>query len=240
MEFLHGFGMAPDNGSGASGLGSGNYSDPNQACKVTRDGSIYDLFEQTTYSVDGSPQNYGFNANYPYMLNDANVGSQPGTSPADEATRFLKQRMKQILPTVSDLTMNNIIGCPGATNPQKLKLGHKYYIFMNNAGNLVMMDAASTACAPGGTEAQWINGFTAAEQQPDGTKRKFSCSYNLWGFVNSVFDWNIHWMLFTQWSGTVQATDTAYYQPAMGAYDLLGVAKFSQTVNFNGSLMARD
>jgi hypothetical protein len=53
--------------------------------------------------------------------------------------------------------------------------------------------------------------------------------------VDVTFDYNIHWMFFppdANQSGTesLKATDTVSYQPATGAFNLLGTVKFQQTV----------
>ncbi|MBX9771138.1 MAG: hypothetical protein K2X29_07190, partial [Candidatus Obscuribacterales bacterium] len=55
----------------------------------------------------------------------------------------------------------------------------------------------------------------------------------------------IHDRLFTSWGsndnkddmqGEITATQTAYFQPASGAYGLLGVVKFTETSAASGSL----
>lgn len=206
-----GFAMAPDAPYG----GSTTKSNSNTSCQVTQDGNIRDLFEQT----------------------------EPGSYAAVRA--FLVQRMLEILPsgkeTVNGSTttlIQNYAGGP-ETDPllkQTLSLGSTYYIYLKNGA--LTMDTTGPA---------YINSLSAAAKLPDGKKHgPAPKTYTiLQGVANPFYAYGIHDRLFTTWGsdanasdfgGDITATDKAEFQPASGAYGILGLVKFTETSQTSGSL----
>ncbi len=209
-----GFGMSPD-AVPATVHKSGNAN----SCQVTRDGSVRELFEQST------------------------AGSKAKqTAAADEAIAFIKQRIKEINPA-ADVSkgskIDNWLNLPGdQPGSFPIALGMKYYIYMNTSGEITI-----DTTGPG-----YVSKESAQHQLPDGKKHGPNpLTYSiLQGVANPYYAYGIHDRLFTTWGtqasagddngGDISATDTATYQAASGAYGLLGIVKFTETSTANGSL----
>lgn len=207
----NGFGMAPD----APYSGQMYRSSSSNSCQVTVDGTIQDYFEQT------KPGSYG------------------------AARAFLVQRMLEIQPNGQESVNganSNLVTSWSAGQQEtdeilktKISLGNMYYIYMKN-GKLTI-----DTTGPG-----YIGGQSAGARLPDGNKHEVSITYSiLQGVANPYYAYGIHDRLFTTWgnnaegndmTGDITATDTAYFQPASGAYGLLGVVKFTETSGVNASL----
>ncbi|MBX9690447.1 MAG: hypothetical protein K2X27_27275 [Candidatus Obscuribacterales bacterium] len=203
-----GFGMSPD---GPGGFQS--HAHRNDHCQVTRDGTVQELFQQ---------------------IESVNAANRTVTNNASSTSviAFMKQRMKEIKPSASDTEIQGILD-------RRLALGSKYYIYLSG-GNLTM-DTNGPA--------------VKTSRTPDGKEHKITGTYTiLEGVANPYYSYGIHDRLFTTWgagaNGTggtlgratldpgsdISATDSASFQPASGAYGLLGVIKFSETSQANGSL----
>ena len=200
------------------------------ACQVTVAGDLTQLYQQ----IQSIPNN-----------NTTKGGNLGG------AIAFLSQRMHEILPSVTQENINKIIGDmhneKSTTQPPigvPLNLGSIYYIYYSpnspqaNNGPGLTIDTVGP---------KYINSQSASARQPDGQKHQIQGSYSiLQGMANPYFSYGIHDRLFTTWgsqfaggddmTGDITATDSAYFQPASGAYGLLGVVKFTETSQGSANL----
>lgn len=191
-----------------------SYSDPHVPGKVTSDGSLLELIRQVTENGE-------------YFNNKTKVTTLPlaGKRPADELERFIKNRIHQMNPKVSDEEIN------AKVFSQKLKLGLKYYVYVKRDGSVEMSDTAPLTVGAMGSHG--VN--------PDGTAHPFSKVFSLLNtMVNPNYEFNIHDAAFTgNGSGVCSAnpsimeTLTVTYTPSSGAYNLLGVIKLQDNATSN-------
>lgn len=179
----------------------------NSNCQVTVDGTIAQYFQQVEAGQNPSVQNGGSSSS---------------------VKAFLEQRMLEIMPTATQAQIDAVLD----TN---IGLGNTYYIYMKSG--VLTIDTTG----PG-----YIGGQSAGARQPDGKVHQVQSTYPiLQGVANPYYSYGIHDRLFTSWGsndnkddmqGEITATQTTYFQPASGAYGLLGVVKFTETSAASGSL----
>lgn len=192
---------------------AGNYSDPKVPGKVTSDGSLLQLIQQTT-------------ANVPYTstVNGAatTVTQAPtaGQTPSDELRRFITNRIYQIKPDATQGEVDGVLN-------QALALGQTYYVYQDSSHKIVASTTAPLTVAAMGSDG------TA----PDGTPHSFAKSFNIVGTIaNPHYEFNIHDIPFEQVSaGNATETLTVTYTPASGAYNLLAVLKFKDLASNQGT-----
>ncbi len=192
--------------------GAEKYSDPNVPGKVTSDGTILQLIQQTTGSL-------------PYISSIDGVRTTitkelpAGKTPVDELRRFTTNRIHQIKPTVTPEEIDTVFNTT-------ISLGKIYYVYQNSSHQIVVSTTAPLTLAAMGAQGML----------PDGTPHSFSKTFDLTGTVaNPHYDFNIHDAAFTQVSpGTATETLTVTYTPASGAYNLLGVLKLQDLASNQG------
>ncbi|MBX9567446.1 MAG: hypothetical protein K2X77_01060 [Candidatus Obscuribacterales bacterium] len=199
------------------------YGDPNVLAKVTTNGTIEELFKQTT----GTPEKA------PYLRIDGDtkqsrmvIHSQQLT-PSDEVKRFIVQRMKEIKPEAGQSDFDKVFN-------HKVALGEKLYVYLQNPANpksefVLSETAPSWALAP-------------ERSKPDGKMHAFCTTYPIGNpsgsMIDSPNDFGIHDHLFMTNKVNAFALDTVSYQASSGANGLLGYIKFFQFVKASGALTA--
>lgn len=183
------------------------HTNASSTCKVTEDGTIQEYFQQVEAGN--------------------NIQVDRGASNTSVLS-FLKQRMLEIQPSATTAQLDQVLQTP-------IALGKTYYIYQKNGA--LTMDTTGPA---------YIGGQSANALQADGFEHKIQSSYPiLQGVANPYYAYGIHDRLFTTWGtnsskddmqGEITATQTASFQPASGAYGLLGIVKFTETSNASGSL----
>ena len=198
-----------------------SYGDPKVMGKVTTDGTIQELFQQTTGNPEAQP--------YIRIDNDANhtrvIKQAESTTPYQEVQQFIMQRMKEIKPNASNSDFDKVF-------QQKLPLGTRYYVYLKNPSD-ANSEFVISVQAP-----SWATSIL-----PDGKRHAFSVTYPISGgtrdtgyMVDSPNDFGIHDHLFMTNTVNAQATDAVSYQSSSGANGLLGYVKFIEFVKASGSL----
>lgn len=131
-----------------------------------------------------------------------------------ELEAFLTNRILQIKPDARPSEIDEVL-------QKKLKLGGKYYLYMEQLTNRLKLD---------NNPPLWLDQVHGTT--PDGTAHKFvKGPFNLIpGLVNPQHEFDIHDALFLNWSNSNSAKDvlSATFTPASGAYNLLGEIKFQE------------
>ena len=176
-----------------------NYGDPYVLGKVTKDGTMLELIQQTTQS-------------FPYMRIDGDTKhvtmvQQPSEiTPEAEIRKFLKQRMNEIHSGASDADVDNVL-------KQTLILGSSYYVYNQNAWLV-------TTSPP-----QWVTSIPT----PDGIRHAFTHTYEISGsMVDAPHDFGANDYPFQTNGVSVKAVDCVSYQSSSGANGMLGYVKFFQ------------
>ena len=186
-----------------------SYGDPAVLGKVTTDGNLEELFNQTT----GTPDKI------PYVRIDGNsesghlVKQAEKVTPIEEVKKFLLQRMREIKPTASDSELDKVV-------KQNLPLGNRYFVYLERPSdpnsNFVISVNAPT----------WARSLAA-----DGKRHSFTAAYEISPYmVNAPNDFGIHDHLFMTNNVSAIAVDSVSYQSSSGANGLLGTVKFFQWV----------
>jgi hypothetical protein len=198
-----------------------NYGNPNMLGQVTTDGTIQQLFEQTTGSPTSTP--------YSRIENDGShrtVKTAEGTTPWMEVQKFIKQRMMEIKPGASDSDFNQVF-------QTKLPLGSKYYVYLAEPSK---PDSQFVVAA---NPPKWAKKDTT----PDGNRHAFSATYPISAgteasgyMIDAHNDFGISDYLFLTNNVYASATDAVSYQSSSGANGLLGYIKFFEFVKASGNL----
>lgn len=197
------------------------YGDPSVLGKVTTDGTIQELFQQTTGSPKTSP--------YVRIDNDSShsklVQDQAPITPCQEVQNFIIQRMKEIKPGASSRDFDKVF-------QQKLPLGTRYFVYLQNPSN------PNSDFVVSSTPPNWATSLTA-----DGKRHAFSTTYPISAgsrdtgyMIDAHNDFGIHDHLFMTNRVVANATDAVSYQSSSGANGLLGYVKFIEFVQASGSL----
>ncbi len=210
------------------GLPMGNpqrvsYGDPRVLGKITTDGTIEELFKQTT----GSPENV------PYVRIDNDnshtrlIKKAEDITPFQEVKQFIIQRMKEIKPNAGNSDFDKVF-------QQKLPLGARFYVYLRNPADQ-NSEFVITSTAP-----SWAHNTSAIA---DGKRHAFSITYPISGgsrdtgyMIDSPNDFGIHDHLFMTNTVNATCTDAVSYQSSSGANGLLGYVKFIEFVKASGSL----
>lgn len=199
--------------------GQVGYGDSQVLAKVTTNGTIEELFKQTT----GSPEKI------PYVRMDGDVAHRKvitqaqQLTPSEEVKRFIIQRMKEIKPDASSTDFDKVF-------QHKVALGEKLYVYLQNPSN------------PNSEFTVSITAPTWAQEgaKPDGKTHAFCTTYAISApadsMIDSPNDFGIHDHLFMTNKVNAFALDTVSYQASSGANGMLGYVKFFQFVKASGSL----
>lgn len=190
------------------------YGDPGVLGKVTKDGTMRNLIEQTTVAMNASSGSKC--STYIRVDGDSShatkVSSVPATTPAAEMRNFLKQRMNEIHPNVSDSDVDRVF-------TQTLPLGTTFYVYYQG-GWVVAANPPS-----------WINYIPT----PDGIRHAFTHAYSVSGsVVDAAHDFGSNDYPFNTNNVNAQAVDCVSYQSSSGANGLLGYIKFFEQVVMPG------
>lgn len=191
-------------------------------CQVTENGTIYELFQQTTsafpyYRIEGA--------------NTQTVNGGGGTQAETEVQRMIRQRMREIKPncTAADFAVIENL---------QIELGADYFICLENPRSPLTSNFVVRRTAP-----TYAAGFSdrATASTPDGTRCTFRNVYSISpSMVDTANDFRIHDHMFMNNSVNATSTDECSYQPASGAFGLLGVIDFSQSASGSGQMSSRD
>lgn len=188
-------------GGGFGQVNANGYSDPNTACKVTTDGTLRQLLEQSFGANTG---------NYLYAKGTAtattvNAATEERT-PAERFQAFIRNRLQQMKPGAGDGDVNRVLDTT-------IALGTTHFVYVNNSGDIVCTETAPPSHDP--------------QVRPDGTLRRFIRSYDADELITNTQNDNCihdHHFMTGNASGRVFSHNTFALTPSTGARNgLLGV-----------------
>jgi hypothetical protein len=203
---------------GTGGQAAG-YGDPTNLGQITTDGTIEDLFTQTTGTPDKVPY---LRIDDGDKSNARGFTSKQALTPTEEVKRFIIQRMKEIKPQATQDDFNKVF-------KRKVSLASKLYVYLQTPSN-PKSEFVVTETAP-----SWAQSF-----QADGKRHSFAAKYPIAGpqgyLIDAQNDFGIHDHLFMTNRVYAEATDVVSYQASSGANGLLGIVQFYQYVQGSGTI----
>lgn len=185
------------------------YGDASEMGKVTTDGSLAELFEQTT----GEPEKAPYVRIDNYADEAIKITKKQELTPTEEVKKFILQRLREIKPSASESDLAKVVD-------QKLSLGARYYVYLERPQD------PSSQFLVSQNPPSWARSFSA-----DGLRHAFVNTYQVSdNMINAANDFGIHDHLFMTNSVRATATDVVSYESSSGANGVLGIIKFCQMV----------